>query len=187
MNALRSESDPRREVSNNEIVRGLLMRSSGTFRRALVIVTLALHVGCGSNQSDAPGSPSNPFDKPVLTITVSPNPVPFSGQPVTFSACVGIPNTWFYNEVFTESGGILVTLNSAIATYANGRTQTITFTAPAGNPYAYTVPANGTLSVSWPSCFPTMSGNTVQHTYSGTDFNNLPVTVTGPIVMFAPK
>ena len=93
------------------------MRTPAKFGWSFIIavLSLVLEVGCGGSQSDVPGSPSAPFDKLVLTVKVSPNPVPFSGQPINTGPCIGNPNTWFYNEVFTESAGVLVKLTVGAA------------------------------------------------------------------------
>jgi len=153
----------------------------------IAVLGLVLAVGCGGSNSAVLGSPERPFDKPILTVTVSPNPVPYSGQPIDTAVCAGKPYTWFFNEVFTESGGILVKLTSV--TQHTGPNAGVPFplVAPASNPNAYTVPANGSLTIPWPTCLLDSTGTTIQHTFAGTDFNNLPVTVDGPLVVLAGK
>jgi hypothetical protein len=45
-----------------------------------------------------------------VQVTVSPNPVPFSGQAITdIASCATRPNTWFYDQVLRETGGVAVT------------------------------------------------------------------------------
>jgi len=158
-----------------------------SMRSAFFLVLASALVGCEGSKSNVPGSPSAPFDKPVLTVTVSPNPVPFSGQPITTGQCVGNPNTWFYTEVFAESGGVLVKLTSVTQHTGPNAGVAVPLTPPASNPFAFTVPANGSLSVPWPTCLAVATGATVQRSYSGTDFNGQAVAVDGPTVVLAWK
>ena len=113
--------------------------------------------------------------------------MPFSGQPITTGACVGNPNTWFYTEAFTENTDVLVTLNSVTRGLGPNAGVTTALTAPASNPYKYTIPANGSLSLPNEQCIGTPSGGMIQHTYNGTDFNGQPVTIAGHTVTFLAK
>ena len=78
---------------------------------ACIVIALA-GASCRTSQS-SPTSPSNVAAPPAppaatgsLSVRINPNPVPFSGQPVTDAAgCAGVPNTWFYEQVLTETGG----------------------------------------------------------------------------------
>jgi hypothetical protein len=84
------------------------------FACAAVLITAA----CGSIEpSPTAPSPTSPAAAPSsgpatstapgkLEVTVNPNPVPWSGQPITDSAgCANVPNTWFYDQVLRNSGG----------------------------------------------------------------------------------
>jgi hypothetical protein len=52
--------------------------------------------------------------KPVVVRTVSPNPVPFSGQPVNTANCKGVPNTWFYDDRLTNNTTVTVTITRIV-------------------------------------------------------------------------
>ena len=51
-------------------------------------------------------------------MTISPNPVPFSGQPITdIATCATRPNTWFYDQILKETGGVAVTVTRRVDTF----------------------------------------------------------------------
>src|SRR5687768_15397168 len=68
--------------------------------------------------SPAPGPAPTPAPAPStgrVQVTINPNPVPFSGQPITDSAsCATRPNTWFYDQVVRETGGVAVTITERV-------------------------------------------------------------------------
>src|SRR5688572_5420932 len=58
--------------------------------------------GSGGNTGGLTPSPSTAS----VQITINPNPVPFSGSPITDApSCAGYANTWFYDQVLTEFAG----------------------------------------------------------------------------------
>src|ERR1700752_2672896 len=85
------------------------------FSSALIVIAM-LVASCSKN-----GSPTSPSGGDVelpnatgsVRVSINPSPVPFSGVPVTDTPeCAGKPNTWYYDQVFTESAGAAVTLTS---------------------------------------------------------------------------
>lgn len=61
----------------------------------------------------SPGPSPAPSNGPGrLEVTVTPNPVPWSGQPITDAAgCANVPNTWFYTQTLTNTGGNTITVS----------------------------------------------------------------------------
>src|SRR6266542_3760069 len=113
---------------------------SGRFSLAfLAVAVIVVSVSCSSNGGSSPTAPSAPAPTPAPTPTpaapatasvqfaINPNPVPFSGQPITDSAgCAGSKNTWFYNQVATESGGAIVTFTSRVDKFDGRVVNTLT-------------------------------------------------------------
>jgi hypothetical protein len=51
----------------------------------------------------------------TVQVAVNPNPVPFSGSPITDAPeCAGYAFTWFYDTVLTETAGGNVTFTSRV-------------------------------------------------------------------------
>lgn len=105
---------------------------------------------------------------------VRPNPVPFSGQPITdVATCAGSKNTWFYEHEIQETAGVAVTFTTethrfdgAIASNRTGLN--------------ISVPARGSVKMNRRWCSSSPSGHTTQTTMTGTDANGNAVTLTGP-------
>ena len=71
---------------------------------SLVVIAIV----AASCSKGSPTSPSGGVELPNATgsvkVSINPNPVPFSGVPVTDTpGCATLPNTWFYDQVFTET------------------------------------------------------------------------------------
>src|SRR6266511_2474135 len=149
----------------------------------LVVAVIAVSISCSSNGgSSAPVTPApTPVPAPVVPATasvkfeVTPNPVPFSGQPVTDSAgCAGSKNTWFYNQVATESGGASVTFTSRVDKFDGRVVNTLTG-------LNLVVPAKGTLIVASRWCSSAAVAHTAQTTFMGTDSNGHTINVDAPV------
>ena len=113
-------------------------------------------------------------------MTVSPNPVPFSGQPITdLSSCANRSNTWFYDQVLRETGGVSVTVTRRVDTFDGAA-------GSATNPNLR-IAANGSTTVHTRWCSVSSSAHTAQTTFSGTDANGKAWTVTGPVVRLNAK
>ena len=55
--------------------------------------------------SPSPSPSPTPSGPGKLDVTINPNPVPWSGNPIQGSGCDGVTNTWFYNQVLKNTGG----------------------------------------------------------------------------------
>src|SRR5262245_5168481 len=117
-------------------------------------LTLSLGASFGCNKSDSPTAPTPPTagGPPVQTpppppppaapavgavqVTANPNPVPHSGAPITDAAgCVNVAHTWFYDQIFRETGGVAVTFTNRIDLFDNRETNNtgnLNIVVPAG-------------------------------------------------------
>ena len=110
-----------------------------------------------------------------VEVTINPNPVPFSGQPITdIASCSTRPNTWFYDQVVREVGGVAVTVTERVDMFDGAVTART-------NP-SLRIAANGssTLRTRW--CSSASTAHTAQTNFSGTDANGRSWTLTGPVV-----
>jgi len=108
-------------------------------------------------------------------VTVSPNPVPFSGQAITdIASCATRPNTWFYDQVLRETGGVAVTVTRRVDTFDGAA-------GSATNPNLR-IAANGSTTIRTRWCSVSSSAHTAQSAFSGTDANGKTWSVTGPLV-----
>jgi hypothetical protein len=156
---------------------------TSTRGRLLLVCGAALISAMCSDSS--PTGPSATTDPPATTlpatngsvrVDVVPNPVPFSGQPITDAGgCAGVKNTWFYEQVFTESGGSEVTLKSRIDTFDG-------FTVNELSGLNIVVPPNGTLTLRSRWCSATDREHTARSSFTGQDAKGNLITVTGPTV-----
>lgn len=111
-----------------------------------------------------------------VEVTARPNPVPFSGQPITDApGCSGVRNTWFYEHEFREVGGAEVTFRARVDTFDGFIVNDLTG-------LNIVVPANGTLVLRSRWCSATAVEHTARSRFTGTDANGNPVSVTGPTV-----
>jgi len=125
-----------------------------------------------SNSTPAPSSNSRAVGK--LNVSINPNPVPFSGKPITdVAGCQNRNNTWYYEQVLEESGGAGLTITSEIDMFDGFVVNNLTG-------LHISVPANGktTLTPRW--CSSESRAHTAESTFSGVDANNNTFTVTGP-------
>ena len=125
-------------------------------------------------------SPSTGSATGAVQVTVSPNPVPFSGQAITdISSCVNRPNTWFYDQVLRETGGVAVMVTRRVDTFDGAA-------GSATNPNLR-IAANSSTTVRTRWCSVSSSAHTAQSTFSGTDANGKAWSVTGPLVRLQAK
>jgi hypothetical protein len=121
----------------------------------------------------APAPPSAAVG--TLRVTVNPNPVPFSGQAITdIASCNTRPNTWFYDQVLREVGGVAVTVTERVDSFDGVVTSR-------SNP-GLRIAANGSLTVRTRWCSASASAHTAQTNFSGTDANGKTWSVTGVAV-----
>lgn len=158
-----------------------------TYSRLLLVCGAALLcMTCGDGDSSSsttgpsPTTPTGPALPPStgsVKVEIVPNPVPFSGQPVTDAgpACNDKKNTWYYDQVFTESGGSEVTFRNRIDTFDG-------FTINELSGLNIVVQANGMLTLHTRWCSGTPQDHTARSSFTGTDATGKMVTVTGPNV-----
>jgi hypothetical protein len=138
-------------------------------------------------QSPSP-SPTTPAPAPTpaptvgaLQITVNPNPVEHSGAPITDAAgCKDVKYTWFYDQVFRETGGSAVTLTNRIDLFDERETNNI------GN-LNIVVPAGGTSQIRSRWCSSNKAAHSAQTRWTGTDAGGRSISVLGPkVILNAP-
>ena len=116
----------------------------------------------------------------MVQVSVSPNPAPFSGQPITdIASCANRPNTWFYDQVLRETGGVAVTVTRRVDTFDGAA-------GSATNPNLRITP-NGSTTIRTRWCSVSASAHTAQSTFSGTDANGKTWSVTAPLVRLQAK
>jgi hypothetical protein len=161
-------------------------RSRNSSLAILAVAIVAVSVSCSSNGGSsptAPSAPATPTPTPppaapataVVTFSIVPSPVPFSGQPITDSAgCAGSKNTWFYSQVAKETGGVMVRFTSRVDKFDGRVVNTLTG-------LDLVVPANGSLSISSRWCSSQAVAHTAQSTFMGTDTNGHTINVDAPV------
>jgi len=122
----------------------------------------------------APAPPAGAVTASVQ-VTVSPNPVPFSGSPITDApSCAGYANTWFYDLVLQEFGGTDVKFTSRVDMFDDKLANNLTN-------LGITVPARSSVVLHTRWCSGAGIAHTSQTTLTGTDAKGAVVTVTGPV------
>lgn len=131
----------------------------------------------GPTSTPPPATAPLPPSTGSVKVEVQPNPVPFSGQPVTDAGpgCNNVKNTWFYDQVFTESGGSEVTFTNRTDTFDG-------FVVNELSGLKIVVQANGTLTLHTRWCSGNPTDHTARSSFTGTDASGKVVTVTGPAV-----
>jgi hypothetical protein len=115
-----------------------------------------------------------------VTVAINPNPVPFSGQSITdVASCRDRPNTWFYDQVLRETGGVAVTITERVDSFDGVVTSR-------SNP-SLQIAANGSTTIRTRWCSASASAHTAQTSFTGTDANGRPWSVTGPTVNLSAK
>jgi hypothetical protein len=133
-----------------------------------------------STPTPAPVPTPPPTPPPVITasvqIAINPNPVPFSGQPITDAAsCAGSPNTWFYQQNLKESAGAAVVFTGRIDSFD----QRVVNNETGLN---IMVPALGQMTLNSRWCSSEAVAHTAQSSFSGIDANGHAISVEGPVV-----
>ena len=162
----------------------------------LIACLAALATATCSSKDSSPTSPSTTTTTPTtpvtpappvsnsgsgsVDITLNPNPVSFSGQPITTAAsCAGYANTWFYDQVLRETSGVDVTFTSRVNTFDGNLASQV-------GGFSMVVPAHSSVTwrTSW--CSGARIKHTAQTTWSGTDANGHTVSATGPVATLMP-
>jgi hypothetical protein len=127
-----------------------------------------------NNNTPAPNSSAGKTGS--ISVTVNPNPVPFSGKPITdVAGCAKRNNTWYYELSLKESGGAPVTFTAQIDAFDGFVVNNLTG-------IKLTVPANGELKLNPRWCSSTSAKHTSQHTFSGTDSNGNSINLQTPLI-----
>ena len=157
-----------------------------TYARLLLTCGVAL-ICATCKDASSPTGPTTTTPPPATTplpantgsvkVEAQPNPVPFSGVPVTDAGpgCNGLKNTWYYDQVFTESGGSEVTFKNRTDTFDG-------FVVNEISGLNIVVQANGTLTLHTRWCSGNPTDHTARSSFTGTDATGKIVTVTGPTV-----
>jgi len=125
-----------------------------------------------AQQTPAPTPPPNTNATGNVNVEIRPNPVPFSGTPITdVASCASSPNTWFYEQIFTETAGVEVHFTSRTDTF-DGRVTNSGSTD-------VTVPAKGSFTIRSRWCSVASVSHTARSTFTGTDANGHSVTASG--------
>lgn len=144
---------------------------------------LVLDIACSSSTNPAGPSSSN-TNNPApsapgtgsVTVAVNPNPVPFSGKPITdVAACEKRNNTWYYEQSLEETGGVAVTFHTQQDWFDGFLVNDLTG-------LKIVVPARGKVTTNPRWCSSTNSKHTAQSTFTGVDANGNAVSVKGPLV-----
>ncbi len=152
-----------------------------TWSAAALLAAFASAACKGSPTAPSGTAPPPPPNKGSVLVTINPNPVPFSGVPVTDTPdCADLPNTWYYEQVFVETAGTPVTFNARIDTFDRFVVNNLTGLRIA-------IPEKGPLTRRARGC----SGNPIQHiaqsTFRGVDGTGQTVNITTPeIRLLAP-
>lgn len=160
---------------------------------AVIGVAALVSISCGAIENDSPTAPSavtpsssqTPAPAPApapsggkasVKITINPNPVPHSGQAITdVSACAGVKNTWFYEQILEETNGVSVTFSDRQDFFDGRVANTI-------NNAGIQVPARGRISIRSRWCSSTAAAHTAATNFSGKDANGNVLFANGPQV-----
>lgn len=149
-------------------------------------------MGCGGDSSIptaptppppvvAPPSPPPAVAQGRVEIRVVPNPVPYSGDRISdVPGCVSSQNTWFYDQILTESGGSAVTFTQRIDLFDNTRTND-------RSDLSIEVPANGSITLRTRWCSATSAEHTAESRFSGKDAAGNEIAVTSGVVRLMKK
>lgn len=158
--------------------------TSAAFIRAssILLISVGALAGatCSSKGSSSPTAPSSSPEAPpastgTVQITVNPNPVPFSGAPISDAAsCAGYANTWFYDQILTEFAGTEVKFTSRVDTFDGKTANNI-------QGLSIIVPARGTQALKTRWCSGAGVAHTAQTTLRGTDAQGNSIEVIGPV------
>jgi hypothetical protein len=152
----------------------------------LVIAAAFAATRCSSNSGGLPTSPTSAAGPATgggaaatVQIAVNPNPVPFSGAPITDTVeCAHYVNTWFYDTVLQESAGGNVTFTSRVDLFDGKTANNITGLKIVLGPHDTVV-----LHTRW--CSGASTPHSAQSIFGGVDGSGNAVTATGQIAQLA--
>ena len=160
--------------------------------KLLIGVAAFVAIGCGG-ESAPPTAPTAtppvvapPPQPPSVArgrveASVVPNPVPYSGDRISdVSACTSSQNTWFYDQILTETGGSTVTFTQRIDLFDNTRTND-------RSDLSIVVPANGSITLRTRWCSATSEEHTAESRFSGRDAAGNEISVSSGVVRLMKK
>jgi hypothetical protein len=153
---------------------------STSYRLVFLLALLMVSSACSSSSNPAGPSDNGQSQTPGATgtvrATVNPNPVPFSGTPITdVAGCAGRNHTWYYELTLEETSGSPVTFHSQIDAFDG-------FVVNNLSGLQINVPANGSVSLNPRWCSSTNAKHTAQHTFTGTDAKGTRITLQSQLV-----
>ena len=156
-----------------------------TYVIAFICAGALIASACGGGTDVSPTGPSRsnpaPSEEPggpgALSVSINPNPVPWSSDPVP--NC-NLANRWHYEQTLTNTGGQTVTISDR-ADFFDG----VQVSTRSGLGIVLTPGQSTTITTNW------CSGNNVEHraqtNFTGSDDSGNPVTFTGPTVRLQPR
>jgi hypothetical protein len=166
-------------ASVSPVKRVFVIASGGAGIRTRSVASAYTSPNTGTGPTATPTQPSNSSVGKV-EVSVNPSPVPFSGQPISdISSCQSRPNTWFYDQVLRETGGVAVTVTERVDSFDGAVTAR-------SNP-GLRIPANGSTTIRTRWCSSSSAAHTAQTNFNGTDANGRVWSVTGTTVRLLAK
>lgn len=118
-----------------------------------------------------PPAPTTPASPGRLAITITPNPVPWSNEPI---AGCSLPNTWRYDQLLENTGGTRLSLSDRADAFdgAHVSSRTISVILTPGQRVA--------IQTRW--CSANATAHVAQTTFAGVDDAGNRINVTGALV-----
>jgi len=155
-----------------------MFRALWKYSRLWSVAWLCLPAVISSACSKSLTGPSEnaPPDRGSVHVSINPNPVPYSGTPITDTPeCSDLKHTWFYDQIFEETAGVGVTFTGRVDSFDGWVVNDL-------SGLSIVVPAKGTLTLHARWC----SGNAINHTalstFTGVDERGGVVNVTTPTI-----
>jgi len=160
--------------------------------KLLTGVAAVVVISCGGESSPptaptapppvvAPPPQPPPAARGHVDASVVPNPVPYSGDRISdVPGCASSQNTWFYDQILTETGGSTVTFTQRIDLFDNSRTND-------RSDLSIVVPANDSITLKTRWCSATSVEHTAESRFSGKDAAGNEIAVTSGVVRLMKK
>ena len=160
--------------------------------KLLTGVAAVVVISCGGESSPptaptapppvvAPPPQPPPAARGHVDASVVPNPVPYSGDRISdVPGCASSQNTWFYDQILTETGGSTVTFTQRIDLFDNSRTND-------RSDLSIVVPANDSITLKTRWCSATSVEHTAESRFSSKDAAGNEIAVTSGVVRLMKK
>ncbi len=117
-----------------------------------------------------------PPNRGSVIVSINPNPVPYSGVPVTDTPeCSDLKHTWYYDQIFEETAGVGVTLTARVDSFDG-------FVVNDFSGLGITIQPRGKLTLHARWCSGNPTDHTALSTFTGTDDRGGAVSVTTPTI-----